>query len=79
MVQADYFPSETLLDTARRAGVSIDTSCELGNCGTCMVELRKGKVEMANNNALSPQDLEEGIVLACQSIPWGERCEVKIF
>ena len=36
-VRADYFPGETVLDTARRAGVPIATSCELGNCGTCIV------------------------------------------
>jgi len=78
VVRAEYFPGETLLDTARRAGVPIDTSCELGDCGTCMVELCTGKVVMANNNALTPQDLDEGQVLACQSVPYGVRCEVQV-
>jgi len=78
VVRAEYFAGETLLDTARRVGLSIATSCELGNCGTCMVELLKGKVEMRNNNALTEADLASGCVLACQSVPVSERCEVEL-
>jgi len=78
-VRAEYFSGETLLDTARRAGVPIDTSCELGNCGTCIVELVSGRVHMANNNALTDADLDAGSVLACQGVPVGERCEVRVF
>lgn len=76
-VQAPYFAGETLLDTARRAGVSIDTSCELGDCGTCMVELLKGSVAMNNNNALTPEELADGSVLACQAVPSGKQCVVR--
>ncbi len=77
-VKAPYHPGETLLDTARRVGVPIATSCELGDCGTCMVELLKGTVHMDNNNALSPEDVNAGCVLACQGIPEGKRCEIRI-
>ncbi|MEM8497117.1 MAG: 2Fe-2S iron-sulfur cluster binding domain-containing protein [Pseudomonadota bacterium] len=76
-VRAQYFPGETLLDTARRAGLSIPTSCELGDCGTCMVELLAGSVHMKNNNALSPDEVQSGCVLSCQGIPAGERCVVR--
>ena len=77
-VRALYYAGETLLDTARRSGVAIDPSCELGDCGTCMVELVKGTVEMSNNNALTADDLAQGSVLACQSVPSSARCEVRI-
>jgi len=78
LVRAEYFAGETLLDTARRVGLPLATSCEVGDCGTCMVELRKGRVNMQNNNALTEQDLATGYVLACQSVPVSERCEVAL-
>ena len=33
-------PGETLLETARRAGLTPPFSCEAGNCGTCMANSR---------------------------------------
>ena len=33
---------ETLLESARRAGLSPPFSCEAGNCGTCMARTRRG-------------------------------------
>ena len=44
-------------------------SCEAGNCATCMAHLDKGSVTMRVNNALSADELDEGWVLTCQSIP----------
>ena len=35
--------NETLLDSARRAGLSPPFSCEAGNCGTCMAKLDRGQ------------------------------------
>ena len=35
----------SLLDTLRRAGFDIPSTCEAGNCGTCRVGVRSGRVE----------------------------------
>ena len=61
--------NETLLESARRAGLSPPFSCEAGNCATCMAHLDKGTVTMRANNALLDDDLAEGWILTCQSIP----------
>ena len=45
------------------------SSCEAGDCATCMAHLEAGSVRMRANNALSAEDLDDGFVLTCQSIP----------
>jgi 3-ketosteroid 9alpha-monooxygenase subunit B len=64
-----YQPGDTILDTARRAGLDPPFACQAGNCGTCMAYLEEGKVTMRVNNALNADEVEQGWVLTCQSIP----------
>jgi ferredoxin len=62
-------PNETLLESARRAGLSPPFSCEAGNCGTCMGKVTDGKATMRVNDALDDDEVEEGYILTCQAIP----------
>ena len=64
-------PDETLLETARRAGLTPPFSCEAGNCGTCMGKLTDGTATMAVNDALDDDEVEEGYTLTCQAVPDG--------
>ena len=64
-----YEPGDTLLEAARRAGLSPPFSCAMGNCATCMAHIDEGKVTMRVNNALSADEVEAGWVLTCQAIP----------
>jgi ferredoxin len=64
-----YHPGDTVLEAARRGGLRPPSSCEAGNCATCMAHLDKGSVTMRANNALGPDDLDEGWILTCQSLP----------
>ncbi|CAL3968489.1 unnamed protein product [Diplocarpon coronariae] len=60
-------PSEkTLLSVIREAGLEIDSSCEVGNCGACKVMVRKGVVEH-RGSALSAEEKGGGAMLACVS------------
>jgi ferredoxin len=61
--------NETLLESARRAGLTPPFSCEAGNCGTCMARLIEGKVTMRNNDVLEDDELAEGYILTCQGVP----------
>lgn len=65
----DHHPGTTILQAARQMGMSPPSSCEAGNCATCMAHLDEGSVAMRANNALSPDDLDEGWILTCQSVP----------
>lgn len=64
-----YQPGETFLETARRAGLRPPFSCESGSCATCMAHLEEGTATMRVNNALTPDEVEEGWVLTCQGFP----------
>jgi len=61
--------NETLLESARRAGLSPPFSCEAGNCGTCMGKITEGKATMRVNDALDEDEVEDGYILTCQAIP----------
>ncbi|NMY74621.1 ferredoxin--NADP reductase [Pseudomonas sp. WS 5071] len=67
---------ETLLNAMQRAGLSPPSSCLVGSCATCMCTVERGAVEMLRNDALDQQELSEGWVLACQSIPRSEQLRV---
>lgn len=60
---------ETLLESARRAGLAPPFSCEAGNCGTCMARLTEGSATMRVNDALTEDEVAEGYILTCQGVP----------
>lgn len=62
-------PTETILETARRAGLVPPYSCEAGNCGTCIATVTEGRVKMRLNQVLSDDEIAEGLVLTCQGMP----------
>lgn len=70
-VTASMRADETLLETARRAGLTPPSSCESGNCGTCMGKLTDGTATMRVNDALGDDEVEEGYTLTCQATPDG--------
>ncbi len=72
-----YQPGDTVLETARRGGLRPPFSCEAGNCATCMAFLKEGSVRMRANNTLTPEEVEEGWILTCQSLPYGATVTVE--
>ena len=72
-----YHPGDTILETARRAGLSAPYSCEAGSCATCMALLHEGSVTMRTNNALTPDEVAEGWILTCQSVPAGTSVRIE--
>jgi len=67
--EVPYRTGDTVLETARRAGLSAPSSCEAGNCATCMAFVQEGTVTMRVNDALTSEEVAEGWVLTCQSLP----------
>jgi uncharacterized 2Fe-2S/4Fe-4S cluster protein (DUF4445 family) len=58
----------TLLAAAHEAGVSIDSTCGgVGGCGKCKVILRLGHAKVEPGPFLTPEDIEQGYALACQT------------
>ena len=65
-----------LLDVLLDAGLDAPFSCREGHCGACATTLRNGKVKMEVNDVLEQQDLDEGLILACQAHPETDSVEV---
>jgi 3-ketosteroid 9alpha-monooxygenase subunit B len=65
-----------LLDVLLAAGLDAPFSCREGHCGACACTLRGGKVAMEVNDVLEQQDLDDGLILACQSHPETDSVEV---
>jgi NAD(P)H-flavin reductase/ferredoxin len=67
-------PRETVLLAALRNGIDFPNSCRVGGCGTCKCKLTSGKVKELTETGylLTAEELDQGYVLACQSIPQGD-------
>jgi ferredoxin-NADP reductase len=65
----EHHPGTTILQAARELGLSPPFSCESGSCATCMAMLTEGEVSMFVNNALTDDEVAEGWILTCQSVP----------
>lgn len=74
--EVPYRQGQALLDCMLADGLDPAFQCMDGNCGSCMVLLEEGEVDMLKNNVLSQRDLDQGYVLLCQSIPLGQRVRV---
>ena len=71
-----YQAGDTVLEAARRAGLQPPYQCESGSCATCMAHLDEGSVRMRVNNALTADEVGEGWILTCQSLPTSARVVV---
>lgn len=63
------YDGEVILDAALRARPDAPFSCRDGVCGTCRCKLVEGEVEMERHYVLEPDELDAGVVLACQAHP----------
>jgi ring-1,2-phenylacetyl-CoA epoxidase subunit PaaE len=60
---------QTILQSAKLAGVELPYSCETGRCGTCAAVCTSGNVWMRYNEVLTEQDIKKGMVLTCTGYP----------
>ncbi|GAA0954970.1 ferredoxin--NADP reductase [Actinocorallia libanotica] len=68
-VSGELRAGSTLLQGARALGLRAPSSCESGSCATCMARVVEGSARMRNNEALTPEEIDEGWVLTCQAVP----------
>ncbi|KAJ9634466.1 hypothetical protein H2204_006291 [Knufia peltigerae] len=55
----------TLLDALREAGLDVPSSCEAGNCGTCRVVVKSGRIEHRGTGLM--EDEKSSSMLSCVS------------
>jgi len=68
--QVDYRDEHgSILEAVLAAGLDASFSCKGGVCATCRAKITDGEVDMAINYGLEPEEIKDGFVLSCQSVP----------
>lgn len=60
---------EIVLDAVLKNKIDAPYSCQGGVCSSCIARVTEGKVEMVKNQILTDGEVEEGLILTCQSHP----------
>ncbi|MEX3072935.1 2Fe-2S iron-sulfur cluster-binding protein [Vibrio alginolyticus] len=58
---------EALADALENAGLPLIVACRSGICGSCKCKVNKGDVSSTSQETLTPEEIEQGYVLACSS------------
>lgn len=66
----------SILENARAEGIRAPFACKAGVCATCRAKVISGKVEMAKNFGLTDDEVTQGFVLTCQSVPLTDDVEL---
>jgi ring-1,2-phenylacetyl-CoA epoxidase subunit PaaE len=66
------FTQGNILDSALASGLPAPFACKAGVCATCRAKVTSGKVEMAARYGLTDEEVADGYVLTCQSVPLGD-------
>lgn len=69
--------SRNLVDVMLTQGIDVPFSCREGNCGSCAATVLDGQVDLGNAAILEPEDIAEGLFLACQARPLSSRLTVE--
>lgn len=68
----------SILQTAKKAGLVLPYSCEAGRCGTCAATCTRGEIWMLRNEVLLDKEVANGRVLTCTGYPVGGDVELVI-
>ncbi|NKI31177.1 ferredoxin--NADP reductase [Croceivirga thetidis] len=60
---------ELVLDAVLKNNIDAPYSCQGGVCSSCIAKVVEGKAEMVKNQILTDGEVEEGLILTCQSHP----------
>jgi ferredoxin-NADP reductase len=77
-VQVPVHYPDSILQAARKQGISLPYSCETGRCANCIARRKKGDVWLSHNEVLTDADLAQGLTLTCVGHPLGGDVELII-
>lgn len=67
---------QPVLNACLDHGLDAPYSCQGGICSTCIARITDGKAEMRQNQILTDDEIEEGLILTCQAHPLTSRLTV---
>lgn len=65
-------PDQNILDAALEGGITVPFACKGGVCATCKAKCLDGKSDMVLNYGLEDDEVEQGMVLTCQTFVTSE-------
>ncbi|PHR61066.1 MAG: phenylacetic acid degradation protein [Robiginitomaculum sp.] len=69
-IVVDYRDEDgTILDAVLKAGIDVSFACKGGVCATCRARVMFGEADMVLNYGLEPEEIADGFILTCQSVP----------
>ncbi|MCB0642940.1 MAG: phenylacetate-CoA oxygenase/reductase subunit PaaK [Phaeodactylibacter sp.] len=68
--------SDNILDAALKQNADLPFACKGGVCCTCRAKLVEGEVEVLVNYGLEQEEIDEGFILTCQSVPISDKVSV---
>lgn len=69
---------DTILQAAKRHGLLLPYSCEVGRCGSCAAMCISGNVWLSYNEVLMDSDLKKGMILTCVGHPVNGDVTIKV-
>jgi ring-1,2-phenylacetyl-CoA epoxidase subunit PaaE len=61
--------TKNLLESLLDEGLDVPYSCKKGNCSSCVGKVISGSVNMKPTDILMDDEIEDGFILSCQSVP----------
>lgn len=58
-----------ILEVALKHNIHLPYSCRGGRCSTCTARCTSGRIIMTINDVLTPQDIDDGLILTCVAYP----------
>ncbi len=74
--QVSINESKTILETLLDENIDAPHSCLGGICSTCIARVKSGKTKMNENQILTEEEIEEGLILTCQAYPKSSSIEI---
>lgn len=69
---------DTILQAAKKFGLTLPFSCETGRCGSCAARCISGKVWHSYNEVLMDIELQQGSILTCTGYPLSDPVEIVV-
>jgi len=72
--QIEVEPDDTLVTALQKNGAEPPFSCQIGACSTCRAKVVSGSVIMDECEALTDDEINNGLILSCQAHPTSDDC-----
>jgi len=69
---------DSILKADKRKAITLPYSCEAGRCGNCVAKCISGNIWHSNNEVLTDDDLNKGLILTCVAHPVGGDVQLTI-